>query len=181
MLPEVTQVGDAQIARHPLVTRHTKAYCRSSKKKRVCSRVAKLVHLCWKNTPPARTASTEATHQHANEYGSIIQPRWCCWVSIIRPTGLSSSLSFQPLPSTSRLSQLLGGRWEVGRAKQQNSCREVLSGGRLVSRWLRLCRKTHRNFFLSKHVQRNQSRRAGRRVGHGTRPTHDLIQSHHFQ
>ena len=82
-----------------------------------------------KNNPqpqptPARTASTEATHQHANEYGSIIQPRWCCCVSIIRPTGLSSSLSFQPVPCTSRLSQLLplGGNdvlmfWVGGQAR----------------------------------------------------------------
>ena len=98
-----------------------------------------------RNTPP-RTASTETTHQRADEYGSIIQPRWCCCVSIIRPTGPSSSLSFQPVPCTSRLSQLLplGGNdvlmfWVGGQARLP-----VASS---------LCRKTHtahRNFFVVK-------------------------------
>jgi len=154
----------------PLVTRHTKAYSQQQAE-------AGLLTCCetgidrpvMKNTPP-RTASTEATHQRADEYGSMIQPRRCCCVSITRPTGLSSSWSVQPLPSTSQLlnCSLRCGNWfwVGGQARLP-----VASS---------LCRKTHRNFF-SKHVQREQSRRAGRRVGHGTRPTHDLDGNHHCQ
>ena len=111
----------------PLVTRHTKAYSQQQAE-------AGLLTCCetgidrpvMKNTPP-RTASTEATHQRADEYGSMIQPRRCCCVSITRPTGLSSSWSVQPLPSTSSTAQLLPSV-VIGFG----------SGGRLVSRWLRL-------------------------------------------